>query len=81
MARTRAELGLRKWRKNSRSLPYSAERRSSRARAPTPKPLELVPNPLEELPAAPAGMTPEMGNGRGSTSWAPRAVVVVVMAK
>ena len=79
MARTRAELGLRKSRKNSRRLPQSAERRSSRARAPKPKLPELAPNPLEELPAAPAGMTPEKGNGSGISSWAPP--VVVVMAK
>ncbi len=45
-------------------------------KAAKPKPPELAPNPLEELPAAPVGMAPEKGDGRGSTSWASRAVVV-----
>ena len=77
MARTRAEFGLRKICENSRSLPRSAERVNSIAtKVPKPKPPELAPNPLDELPAAPVGVAPEKGDGRGSTPWTPRVVVV-----
>ena len=78
MARTKAEVGLRKSREDRRSRPPNGERpnrmaRAARAPPPTPRPEDA--NPLEELPA-PVGMAPETGNGRGSTSWAPRAMVV-----
>jgi hypothetical protein len=40
-----------------------------------PVDVEMAPRWL----AAPAGMAPEKGKGRGISSWAPPVVVVVVM--
>ena len=68
MARIKAELGLRKSREDGRNLPVSTQRANSSARRPKPKPPELAPNPLAELPAAgAAGMVSEKGEDRGGS--------------
>ncbi len=49
MARTRAEVGLRKSREERKSRPPNGESASTRAKTPRPKPpAALAPNPLEE---------------------------------
>ena len=66
MARTRAELGLRKSRGYRRSRRPNGERASARARAPNRRPALLPePNPPEE----PAGVAGAAGSGVTGGAW------------